>query len=158
LSGDDAEVEATRLAFSLTLVSESRRESEAIGTAMKIGELARRTGVSPRMLRYYEHQGLLQPQRRPSGYREYSDADVAVVRRVRQLLKAGLSTQTIIMVLPCVRDDGERLVPTCSDLVAELRAEQRRIESTIDDLTASRDALRAVIDAADVTAGIGSTS
>ena len=35
---------------------------------MKVGDLARRIGVSVRMLRYYETEGLLSPARRDSGY------------------------------------------------------------------------------------------
>lgn len=113
--------------------------------AIRIGELSRRSGVSQRLLRYYEEQGLLRPLRRPSGYREYAPSDVAVVRRIRGLLAAGLSTATISSVLPCIRDDGERLVPTCPDLVAELRRERDRIDQAIDDLTASRQILDTVI-------------
>ena len=44
---------------------------------MRIGELSRRTGVPERLLRYYEEQDLLHPQRLPSGYREYTEEDVA---------------------------------------------------------------------------------
>ena len=113
--------------------------------AIRIGELSRRSGVSQRLLRYYEEQGLLRPRRRPSGYREYAPSDVAVVRRIRGLLAAGLSTATISSVLPCIRDDGARLVPTCPDLVAELRRERDRIGQAIDDLTASRQILDTVI-------------
>lgn len=40
---------------------------------MRIGELARRTGVSVRALRYYEEQGLLVPARAANGYREYTE-------------------------------------------------------------------------------------
>ena len=53
---------------------------------MRIGELSRRTGVNERLLRYYEQQGLLRPERLPSGYRAYRASDVAVVRRIRALL------------------------------------------------------------------------
>ncbi|MFF5053464.1 MerR family transcriptional regulator [Micromonospora sp. NPDC000663] len=115
---------------------------------MRIGELSRRTGVSERLLRYYEEQHLLQPERRPSGYREYSEADIGVVRRIRSLLAAGLSTTTIAAVLPCVREEGERLVPTCSVMLADLTQERRRIIQAINDLQASREALDTVIAAA----------
>jgi len=40
---------------------------------MRIGELATRTGVPTRMLRYYEEQGLITPRRLANGYREYDD-------------------------------------------------------------------------------------
>ncbi|GLY66312.1 MerR family transcriptional regulator [Amycolatopsis taiwanensis] len=115
---------------------------------IRIGELSRLSGVSQRLLRYYEEQGLLRPQRRPSGYREYLSSDVAVVRQIRGLLAAGLSTATISSVLPCIREDGGRLVPTCPDLVAQLRGERDRIDQAIDDLTTSRQILDTVINAA----------
>lgn len=115
---------------------------------MRIGELSRRTGVSERLLRYYEKQGLLRPARRPSGYREYDERDIEAVQRVRSLLSAGLSTATIATVLPCLRDDGERLVPTCSDLVTELWRERDRITRAIVDLQTSRAMLDTVIAAA----------
>ncbi|MDO3701346.1 MerR family transcriptional regulator [Micromonospora sp. C28SCA-DRY-2] len=115
---------------------------------MRIGELSRRTGVHERLLRYYEQQGLLQPNRRPSGYREYSDSHVETVRRIRSLLAAGLSTNTIATVLPCLRDDNERLVPTCPDLVTDLCQERDRITAAITELQASRAMLDTVINAA----------
>ncbi|MFI7420509.1 MerR family transcriptional regulator [Nonomuraea sp. NPDC049684] len=120
---------------------------------MRIGELSRRTGVAVHLLRYYGEQGLLNPQRRPSGYREYVEEDVAVVRRIRSLLAAGLNTSTIMTVLPCLRDAGDRLVPTCPDLLADLHQERDRIAQAISDLQTSMDALDDVIAAApaDVT-------
>ncbi|TDC13537.1 MerR family transcriptional regulator [Streptomyces sp. 8K308] len=115
---------------------------------MRIGELSRRTGVHERLLRYYEEQHLLQPERRPSGYREYRETDVDTVRRIRGLLAAGLSTATIATILPCLREEGERLVPTCSDLLADLFTERERITQAITDLQTSRAALDDVIAAA----------
>lgn len=120
---------------------------------IRIGELSRRSGVSQRLLRYYEEQGLFRPQRRPSGYREYPSSDVAVVRRIRGPLAAGLSTTTIASVLPCIREDGERLVPTCPDLIAQLRRERDRIDDAIGDLTTSRQILDALINTAPSTVG-----
>ncbi|MEV0386407.1 MerR family transcriptional regulator [Nonomuraea sp. NPDC050643] len=120
---------------------------------MRIGDLSRRTGVHERLLRYYEEQGLLHPERRPSGYREYRDEDIDTVRRIRSLLAAGLNTSTIATILPCLRDDGDRLIPTCSDLVADLHRERERITQSITDLQTSLGALDRVITAAppDVT-------
>ncbi|MFC8897126.1 MerR family transcriptional regulator [Streptomyces cinereoruber] len=115
---------------------------------MRIGELSRRTGVSERLLRYYEEQELLRPERRPSGYREYVEGDADTVRRIRGLLAAGLNTATIATILPCLRDDDERLVPTCPDLLADLAGERERISRAIFDLQASRAALDDVIAAA----------
>jgi DNA-binding transcriptional MerR regulator len=59
---------------------------------MRIGELSRRTGVSPELLRAWEQRyGLLQPTRSAGGFRLYSGADEARVRRTTALLKDGLS-------------------------------------------------------------------
>ena len=120
---------------------------------MRIGELARRTGVNERLLRYYEQQGLLQPERLPSGYRVYGESDVAVVHRIRSLLAAGLSTATISQILPCLRDDGEGLGPTCTELIAQLQDERARMTSAIEELETSRSLLDTVITAGLATAG-----
>ncbi|HYN94964.1 MAG TPA: MerR family transcriptional regulator [Pilimelia sp.] len=120
---------------------------------MRIGELSRRTGVSERLLRYYEQQRLLLPARSANGYRSYSERDVATVRRIRTLLTAGLSTSTIVNVLPCVTENGEFLTPTCSRTRAELEDERRRISAAIEDLQVTRTILESVLGAAPVGAG-----
>ena len=112
---------------------------------MRIGELARRTGVSQRLLRYYEDQGLLTPIRRPSGYREYDASDVLVVAHIRNLLAAGLSTSTIADVLPCLGKDGERLIADCPELVDDLHRERDRITASINALESARTTLDAII-------------
>jgi DNA-binding transcriptional MerR regulator len=59
---------------------------------VRIGELARRTGVTVELLRAWEKRyGLLQPARTPSGYRLYSDADERRVREMQKGLDAGLA-------------------------------------------------------------------
>ncbi|MFE9749415.1 MerR family transcriptional regulator [Saccharothrix saharensis] len=113
---------------------------------MRIGELSRRTGVSERALRYYEEQGLLRPERRPSGYRVYRDADVSEVRRIRVLLAAGLGIAQIAQALPCLTDD-DLPTPTCPELVAELVRHRDRIGEAIDELEATRANLDTIISA-----------
>lgn len=49
---------------------------------MQIGKIAQRSGISVRMLRFYEAEGLLQPHRTDSGYRDYSDADLEEAKRI----------------------------------------------------------------------------
>ncbi|MET9077038.1 MerR family transcriptional regulator, partial [Streptomyces sp. NPDC004232] len=65
---------------------------------MRIGELSKRTGVSPRSLRYYEEQGLLTSSRSDAGQRHYSDAAVQRVSLIRQLFDAGMSSRVIATV------------------------------------------------------------
>jgi DNA-binding transcriptional MerR regulator len=109
---------------------------------MRIGDVARATGVSPRLLRYYEEQGLLRPTRSANGYREYSASDVAAVSRIRALLAAGLPTAVIAQVRDCVHDDGERLVSSgCPGIVDHLQRERARIADAIVRLQSSQQAL-----------------
>ncbi|MGK8554746.1 MerR family transcriptional regulator [Nocardia gipuzkoensis] len=112
---------------------------------MRIGMLQRRTGVSQRLLRYYEEQGLLRPTRQASGYREYSESDVATVLHIRNLLAAGLSTTTIADLLPCMGSEGGRLIADCPELLIDLYRERERISANIRELEAARNALNAVI-------------
>ena len=115
---------------------------------MRIGELARRTGTTERALRYYEEQGLLRPDRLASGYRDYGEDDVDTVRHVRTLLSAGLTTEVIAEVLPCmVEGDGGRLLAACPELVDELRGERDRITAAVDQLLAARTILDGILTA-----------
>jgi MerR family transcriptional regulator, light-induced transcriptional regulator len=59
---------------------------------LRIGELSRRVGVSPELLRAWElRYGLLQPSRSPGGFRLYSDADEQRIGRMRAYQDQGLS-------------------------------------------------------------------
>ena len=60
------------------------------GRLLRIGELARLAGVTPRAVRFYETQGLLPaPHRSEAGYRLYSPHDLVRVIRVRRLRELG---------------------------------------------------------------------
>ncbi|MFF4384950.1 MerR family transcriptional regulator [Kitasatospora sp. NPDC001547] len=116
---------------------------------MRIGELARRTGVSERSLRYYEQQGLLAARRTEGGHREYPEAAVDRVVHIQELFAAGLHSRTIYKILPCMRDsDGSPSEIATPLLVDELTAERERIDRTISDLLRSREVLDEVIAAA----------
>ncbi|TXS57492.1 MerR family transcriptional regulator [Streptomyces sp. t39] len=112
---------------------------------MLIGDLSRRTGVRTHQLRYYEAQGLLQPLRRASGYREYTEDAVLTVRQIRKLLEAGLSTEDIAYMLPCVTGPGPDITP-CDELIDTLRARLTGLDEQIDTLARSRTALRHYIE------------
>lgn len=113
---------------------------------MRIGELARRTGVSERSLRYYEEQGLLSARRTSGGHREYAESAVDTVDRIQCLFSAGLCSSKIADLLPCLRDK-ERGAPA-PDLLDDLRVERRRIDGMIEQLLTSRGILDGVIDSA----------
>lgn len=105
---------------------------------MRIGELSQRTGVSVRALRYYEDQGLLVPERRPNGYRDYSEAAVERVAQITTLFAAGLCSTTMVDLLPCIHSDGPQVVAG-SGLTDELESETARMRGQIE---AMQDSLR----------------
>ena len=107
---------------------------------IRIGEVARGAGVSVRAVRYYEEQGLLIPERSPSGQRLYRQDAIARVRFFQQMYAAGLTSQRITELLPCW-EAGH----TDADQRAMLRIERERIQAKIDELEAARDRLDQVI-------------
>ena len=104
---------------------------------MKIGALARSTGVSARSLRYYEEQGLLSSQRTVGGQREYGADAADRVELITSLLAAGLSTSSIYDVLPCITEPSIR-TPA---LEARLSSELERVNDQLAALAATRDVL-----------------
>jgi DNA-binding transcriptional MerR regulator len=107
---------------------------------MRIGDLAARTGVSVRSLRYYEEQGMLTAIRTGSGQRTYGAEAVDRVRLVQQLFAAGLPSRTIVQLLPCV--DAGAATPESFALLVQ---ERDRITAQLAELTATRDRLDEVI-------------
>ena len=75
------------------------------GGALRIGELSRRSGVSPELLRAWERRyGLLQPTRSPGGLRLYSSRDLTRVQAMQQHLEQGLAAAEAAALV--VRDDS----------------------------------------------------
>ena len=78
---------------------------------LRIGEVARRSGVTPDLLRAWERRyGLLEPVRSSGGFRLYSLEDVARVGRMRELLAGGLSAGEAAQVAREVPEPG-RVAP-----------------------------------------------
>ncbi|WP_354639269.1 MerR family transcriptional regulator [Kitasatospora camelliae] len=72
---------------------------------MRIGELARETGSTPRALRHYEQAGLIASERAANGYRIYPPGSAVRVRNIRRLLAAGLTVEDVTAFLPCLDGD-----------------------------------------------------
>ncbi|MCK6209570.1 MerR family transcriptional regulator [Georgenia sp. EYE_87] len=110
---------------------------------MKIGELSRRTGVAPRLLRYYEQQGLIEAARSDNGYRSYGEEDVARVERVALLVRSGVPTRLVRAILDLEGARAPELAAVCTRDVAEkLAAELRELDARISCLTRSRETIR----------------
>ena len=109
---------------------------------MRIGELSAKTGVSQRMLRYYEQERLITPERSGKGYRIYGDSSVALVRHIRNLNEAGMKLNNIRSLLPCL--SGEKSKPQfvgCPEVKAVLKKELNNLDLKLRELSESRDAV-----------------
>ncbi|MFI5802053.1 MerR family transcriptional regulator [Streptomyces sp. NPDC051561] len=107
---------------------------------MRIGELAKATGVTSRALRYYEEQRLIVPERSPSGQRHYSEHMVERVRWIQALYRAGLNSRTIVDLFP-----GSAAGVTADSVADRLVVERDRIDAQVRDLMNTRDRLDALI-------------
>ncbi|MEV6555704.1 MerR family transcriptional regulator [Nocardia sp. NPDC051756] len=107
---------------------------------MRIGELAAKTGVSVRALRYYEEHQLLGATRSASGQRHYPDHAVVRVEMIQRMYSAGLSSKTILDILPCMSTGS-----ATPELAERFAAERDRLDRQIRDLIRTRDELDAMI-------------
>jgi Cu(I)-responsive transcriptional regulator len=97
---------------------------------MGIGAIARRAGVGVDTVRYYERAGLLDPkQRLSSGYRRYSEAEVARLRFIRRAQALGFSLKEIQELLELssrrdvarVKRTAEAKLKDINDRITELQ-------------------------------------
>ena len=111
---------------------------------MRIGTLSKRTGVSVRMLRYYEGEGLLTPERTSAGYRTYTPLDEETVRRIRTLGAAGMTLPVIRDFLPCALA-GRGAFEPCDELRQTLRRHIAQVDKRITELAKSRSLLETIL-------------
>lgn len=80
---------------------ESTRGVYGITTAAEL------VGIEPQSLRLYERRGLLEPARTSGGTRRYSADDLERLRRIRELLDAGVNLAGIALVLDLEHDNAQ---------------------------------------------------
>jgi len=102
---------------------------------MRIGELAERTDVTAKTIRYYESIGLMQePERTPSGYRDYPVHALERLQFIRDAQSTGLALSEIQSVLE-LKDSGDRSCEHTRNLVVEHLVE---LDAQIERLQAAR--------------------
>ncbi len=107
---------------------------------IRIGELAKRSGVSTRALRYYEEQRLIEAQRSPSGQRYYDETAIEKVRFFQLMFAAGLTSRNIAVLLPCI-DTGR----TTEAQRRMLDAERERVRTNVEQLQLALGRLEEII-------------
>jgi len=110
---------------------------------MRIGEVARRSGLAPSAVRYYEQVGLLpKPRRSSSGYRSYGDDTVDRLAFIRSAQAIGLTLAEVRQVLG-IRDAGAAPCRVVTELIdrrhAEVRARIAELEALERELAALHD-------------------
>ncbi|WP_435531253.1 Cu(I)-responsive transcriptional regulator [Ramlibacter albus] len=109
---------------------------------INIGEAARRSGVSAKMVRHYESLGLLpKVARTDSGYRLYSDADVHTLRFIKRGRELGFSMEEIGELVglwqnrrrasASVRKIAQKHADDLGERIAQMQAMQRTLKHLI---------------------------
>jgi DNA-binding transcriptional MerR regulator len=110
---------------------------------MRIGEIARKTGLKPGAIRYYESIGLLaEPEREPSGYRNYGEEALERLQFITGARTLGLSLDEIADVIMAGTPD----LVCCEHVVRLLEAQRGRIDEWMAGAKALRAALSETIE------------
>lgn len=112
---------------------------------MKIGQLADRTGVSTKTIRYYEGIGVLpEPERATNGYRHYAESAAERLEFIQDAQSAGMSLAEIQTILD-LRDRGES---TCAHVIGSLEAQLDQLDDQMEELKRTQQRLTEIIDRA----------
>lgn len=109
---------------------------------MKIGEAAAATGVSAKMIRYYESIGLIRESARSeSGYRRYDDKDLHLLHFIRQARKLGFPLEQIRELLSLWQDQSR----ASRDVKAIASSHIDELDKRIQEMTAMRETLSQLV-------------
>jgi DNA-binding transcriptional MerR regulator len=102
---------------------------------MRIGEIAKQSGVTVDTVRFYERVGVLPPpERQPSGYRDYASNTIERIQLTRELQAIGFTLTDVVDAL-AAHDAGGA---TCESEQWRLEAVLGRVEAKLADLNALR--------------------
>ena len=96
---------------------------------VRIGEVARLSGLSVRQVRYYTDTGLLAADRLSNGYRDYAAGSAGRARRIHALFAVGLRLSDVRRLTPCIARDSTAMCPSARRaLERQVEDLQRRID------------------------------
>jgi len=105
---------------------------------MTIGQVARLTGVSVETIRFYEKEGLVdEPERNPSGYRQYPDETIKRILFIQRAKGIGFTLREIHDLLSI----QEKPEACCGDVLIRAESKMAEIEAKIDELQRMKNAL-----------------
>ena len=93
---------------------------------MTILEMERRSGLERTNIRFYEREGLLTPERRDNGYRDYSEDDLQLLLKIKLLRRLGFSLDAI----RSLKDGGAAMEETLAHRLAAMGDERRALDAT----------------------------
>lgn len=112
-------------------------------TTMKIGEVAKRSHIGIETIRFYEREGLLlEPERRPSGYRQYDESTVQRLEYIRRAKELGFTLAEIRELLELsfasqsccdhIRQRAEAKVADIEDKIRSLQQMKRSLSQIME--------------------------
>ena len=103
---------------------------------MNVSEVARRAGIAPTAVRFYERRGVLPTAaRRDNGYREYTDEDLCQLRLVVSLRSLGLDVETAgSLAKQCIAGECDVMARDLAPLVTKQRAAVARSQAELAEL------------------------
>ena len=98
---------------------------------MKIGEVAKLSGTGIETIRFYEREGLLlEPERRPSGYRQYDESTVERLDFIRRAKELGFTLAEIkeLLELSFAHSNCEHIRQRAEDKITDIESKIRNLQ------------------------------